>query len=193
MSRSSLTLRDATAEDAARLAQLWTDVIRRGDPEEQAGDVERVIVSVAEDPTARVVVAEYDGQVAGAVLLRAATITPLNLEPVIQAVSPHVFPEFRRHGVGTALVAAAADFADEHGIGVVASASVSASREANRFMARLGLGPQAMLRAAATSTLRDRIAARTPAAARPRKQIRHVLAVRRSQRERGTDPVTGKN
>ena len=33
-------------------------------------------------------VAEYDGEVAGAVYLRATTVTPLNLEPVVQAVHP---------------------------------------------------------------------------------------------------------
>ena len=70
----------------------------------------------------RLVVAEYDGEVAGAVHLRAATITPLNLEPVVQAISPHVFPEFRRHGVGRALMEAAVACAEENGIGHVATA-----------------------------------------------------------------------
>ena len=50
----------------------------------------------------RIVVAEVDGQVVGAVHLRATTLTPINLEPVVQAISPHVLPDFRRHGVGSA-------------------------------------------------------------------------------------------
>ena len=65
------------------------------------------------------VVAEVDGQVVGAVHLKATTYSPINLEPVVQVVSPHVLPEFRRHGIGSALLQAAVDFAEEVGIGHV--------------------------------------------------------------------------
>ena len=61
----------------------------------------------------------------------------------MQAISPHVFPEFRRHGVGRALMEAAVAFAEELGIAHVATAVVAGSRDANRFMARLALGPYA--------------------------------------------------
>ena len=93
-------------------------------------------------------VAEYDGDVAGAVHLRATTLTPINLEPVVQAISPHVLPDFRRRGVGRALMEAAVAFAEELGIAHIATAAVSGSRDANRFMARLALGPHAILRLA---------------------------------------------
>ena len=193
MSRSPVTLRDAVPADAARLAALWSDILRRSDLTEQQADLALVIARV--DPTfERLVVAEYDGAVAGAVYLRAATLTPLNLEPVVQAHSPHVFPEFRRHGVGSALMDAAAAFAEERGIGHVASASLSVSRDANRFLARLGLGPQAVLRVAPTPTLRARLTAARPGLSRVGgRQIGQVLAARRSQRRRHAatagDPV----
>ena len=109
-------------EDADRLADLWADVLRRVDREEQAADLRSIIERVAPLHDERLVVAEYDGQLAGAVHLRAATITPLNLEPVVQTISPHVFPEFRRHGVGRALMEASVAFAEELGIGHVATA-----------------------------------------------------------------------
>ena len=91
--------------------------------------------------------AEYDGRLAGAVHLRLTTITPLNLDLSVQVMSPNVFPEFRRHGVGRALMDAAVSWAEERGAGHVATAAPSGSRDGNRFMARLALGPVAVLAA----------------------------------------------
>jgi GNAT superfamily N-acetyltransferase len=190
VSRSPVTLREATLADAPRLVALWADVVRRGEPAEQVSDLERIIGCAASNPDERLVVAEHDGAVAGAVFLRVASATPLNLDPIVQAVSPHVFAEFRRRGIGRALMEAAVSFAEERGIGHVASASLSSSRDANRFMARLGLGPQAVLRAGTTQTLRSRLVAQRPAVARPRgRQIGQVLAARRSQRKRESAAV----
>jgi GNAT superfamily N-acetyltransferase len=189
VNRSSVVLRDAVPADAAGLVSLWEGVLRRGEREDQLQDLTGIIAATATDPDSRLVVAEQDGVMAGAVYLRVATATPINLEPIVQAVSPHVLPEFRRHGVGLALMEAATEFAEERGIGHVASASLSSSRDANRFLARLGLGPQAVLRAAPTATLRSRLVSRRPALARPRgRQLGQVLAARRSQRRRESDP-----
>lgn len=190
MSRSPVTLRDATAADAPALAGLWEDVLRRADPREQQDDLLRVIGSVHPQDE-RLVVAEYDGRLAGAVFLRVASVTPLNLEPVVQAVSPHVLPEFRRRGVGRALMEAAATFAEERGIGHVGSGALSVSRDANRFLARLGLGPQAVLRVGPTASLRARLEAQKPGQSRAGgRQIGQVLAIRRSQRKR-VGPAAG--
>lgn len=184
MSRSPLTLRDATPDDAPALAALWGDVIRRAEPAEQVVDMTQVIAQL--DPVdQRLLVAEYDGQLAGAVMLRVAPLTPLNLEPIVQVVSPHVLPEFRRRGVGAALMEAAATFAEERGIGHVGSGALSGSRDANRFLARLGLGPQAVLRVGPTAGLRARLEARRPDRSRASgAKIGQVLAVRRTQRKR---------
>ena len=132
-------------------------------------------------------VAEYDGDVAGAVHLRASTLTPINLEPVVQAISPHVLPAFRRRGVGRTLMEAAVAFAEERGIAHIATAAVSGSRDANRFMARLALGPHAILRLAPTAMVQAKLDAQAPAigvtAGRSgTRQLTHVLAARRSSR-----------
>lgn len=183
MTRSQVTLRSATPEDAALLAELWVDVIRRAGPEEQAEDVAAVIAAVAVSSDQRIVVAEYDGQVAGAVHLQATTMSALNLEPVVRALSPHVLPRFRRHGIGTALMDAAVAWAEELGVGHVATAAVAGSRDANRFMARIALGPYAVLRVATTHAVRSRLTAhRRPATAGGGRQLTQVLAARRSMR-----------
>ena len=183
MTRSLVALRGAMPSDAPLLAELWTEVLRRADHAEQVADVVAIIEGAAASGDERLVVAEYDGEVAGAVHLRITTMTPLNLEPVVLAVSPHVFPQYRRHGVGRALMDSAVSFAEEHGIGHVATAASAGSRDANRFMARLSLGPQAVLRVASTHAVRAKLTAQRPAAQRANgRQLTQVLAARRSMR-----------
>ena len=185
MTRSSVVLREATVADVDALAEVWGAVLRRAEPDEQRDDVRRLVAEAAENPAARIVVAEHDGTVAGAVYLLATTLTPINLEPAVMTVSPHVLPHFRRHGVGKALMEAAVAFADEHRVGHLATAAASASRDGNRFMARLALAPQAVLRVAPVHAVRAKLnpqrGGARPVGSRP---ITQVLAARRSQRQR---------
>ena len=115
MSRSLVFLREAVPADAALLADLWLEVLRRGDEADHVADLARIVETAAEDPEQRLVVAEYDGRLAGGVHLRLTTVTPLNLDLSVQVMSPQVFPEFRRHGVGRALMDAAVSWAEERG------------------------------------------------------------------------------
>lgn len=180
--RSLVVLRDAVREDAELLAELWSPVLRRAEHDEQVADLRQVVAGLSADE--RLVVAEYDGCVAGAVHLRVTTLTPINLEPVVQTISPHVFPQFRRRGVGRALMEAAVAFAEERGIGHVASAASAGSRDANRFMARLALGPHATFRVAPTQAIKARLTAQRPAAptSHGTRHLTQVLAARRSLR-----------
>ncbi len=182
MSRSLVYVREASPVDVPRLTDLWTDVLRRGDTTDHQADMLRVVETALEDDRQRIVVAEYDGELAGAVHLRLTTITPLNLDLSVQVMSPTVFPEYRRHGVGRALMDAAVTFAEETGAAHVATAAASGSRDANRFMARLALGPTATLRIAPTTAVRAKLAAQRLPVARPTRHLTHVLAVRRSMR-----------
>lgn len=185
MMRSLVSLRRAVPDDAEALVDVWSEVLRRAEREEQVDDVRSVIERIEAMPDERIVVAEYDGQLAGAVHLRATTLSPINLEPVMQAISPHVLPEFRRHGVGRALMETAVAYAEERGIGHVVTAAVSSSRDANRFMARLALGPRAIVRVAPTAVVKAKLTAQRPAVSRPhgRHHLTHVLAARRSMRK----------
>lgn len=183
MTRSLVSLRAASSADAADLAGLWTDVIRRTGPEDQVADIETVLARVQSATDERIVVAEYDGEFAGAVHLQATTMSALNQEPVVRALSPHVLPRFQRHGIGSALMDTAVSWAEELGIGHVATAAVAGSRDANRFMARIALGPYAVLRVATTHAVRSRLSAhRRPATSTGGRQLTQVLAARRSLR-----------
>lgn len=176
-------MRCAELTDAPVLAELWGEALRRVDLQDQLADLELVIKAASASPEQRIVVAEYDGAVAGAVFLRLTTLTAVNLEPVVEAVSPHVLPQFRRHGIGSSLMECAVSFAEELGAAHVMTAAASVSRDANRFMARLGLGPYAVTRVAAAPTLRAKVTAQRPGLSTTGgRHLTRVLAARRSMK-----------
>ncbi|MCW2812983.1 MAG: GCN5-related N-acetyltransferase, partial [Nocardioides sp.] len=163
MSRSLVTLRAAEISDAPFLAELWSNALRRAEHHEQVADLEQIIKAAASSPEQRLVLAEYDGQPAGAVLLKITTVTTLNLDLAVRVLSPHVVPAYRRHGIGRMLMECAAGFAEEAGVAQVCTAVSAGSRDGNRFMARLALGPLATYRAAPVAAVRARLTAQRPA------------------------------
>lgn len=185
MTRSLVTLRAAEAADAPFLAELWSGSLRRAEPQELVADLEQVIKAATASPEQRLVVADYDGQRAGAVLVKLTTVTSLNLDPAVQVVAPHVAPAFRRHGIGRVLMECAVAFAEEAGAAQVCVGVTAGSRDGNRFMARLSLGPLATYRVAPVAAVRARLTAQRPAhpsAAGDARQVTRVLAARRSMR-----------
>jgi GNAT superfamily N-acetyltransferase len=181
-------MRCAELTDAPVLAELWGEALRRADHQDQIADLELVIKAATASPEQRIVVAEYDGELAGAVFLRLTTLTAVNLEPVVEAVSPHVFQQFRRHGIGSSLMECAVAFAEELGAAHVMTAAASGSRDANRFMARLGLGPYAVTRVASAPTLRAKVTAQRPGLSTTGgRHLTRVLAARRSMKR--TQPL----
>lgn len=184
MSRSLVNLRAAEVSDAPFLVELWATSMRRVDVQDQVADMEQVVKAAAGSAEQRVVIADYDGRPAGAVLLRITTVTPLNLEPVVQVLSPTVAAPYRRHGVGRTLMECAAAFAEEAGIAQMSTAVTAGSRDGNRFMARLSLSPLATYRVAPTAAVRARLAAQRPAIAATDggQKLTRVLAARRSMR-----------
>jgi ribosomal protein S18 acetylase RimI-like enzyme len=183
MSRVPVTLREAVVADAAFLADMWRTSIRRADLADQVADLEGIVKTAAESPEQRVLIAEYDGERAGAVFFRMTTVTPLNLEPALQVLHPHVAPAFRRRGIGRALMEAALLFAEERGIGHITTGAQTVSRDGNRFLARLAIGQHAVMRLAPTHVVRAKLNAQLQPLQRVQGyRPQRVLAVRRSMR-----------
>lgn len=181
--RSLVTLREATAEDAQFLAGIWSELLRRGDVEEQRSDIEGLIASALASTDQRILIAEYDANLAGAVYLKIATVTPLNLTPTLFVLAPFVVSRYRRRGVGRALMDAALTWAEESGITHISTAAGHSARDANRYLARLGLGASAVLRGGSTQAMRDRLEEQTPGSRRtPGYRPQRVLAARRVRR-----------
>lgn len=185
MARSTTTVRPARSADADRLVEVWDGALRDGERTQRLADVHATIAEAEADPACRILVAESEGEVIGAVYLRLAEITPLNRDLCVQVISPHVRPGFRRRGVGHALMEAAVQFAEESGVGHLATAAETTSRDANRFLARLGLGPSATFRIAPVAVVRTKLTGgRVGGRTAQRGQLSQVLAARRSLRRR---------
>jgi ribosomal protein S18 acetylase RimI-like enzyme len=95
----------------------------------------------------------------GMALLTVSTANALVDVPAVHMSHAVVANKHRKRGAGKALVAAAAAFADEHGIEQLVVSVHPGSREAARFFARLGFAPQAVRRTAPVSVVRRRLSA----------------------------------
>lgn len=187
MFRSPVHLRDAGPDDVDDLVEVWA---ARGAerafsatvPSEAAASVARI----AADPDQRLLLAHIDDQVAGAVHLVRSPLSPVHVESAVYVLHLQVRDEFRRHGVGRALMEAAVTWAEEKDTSHVVAAASATSRDANRFMARLGLAQIAVVRGATVASMRAKLPLEPPAAARvgtrSHRSVGQVLVQRRSLR-----------
>lgn len=191
MSRCPVIVRDATPEDVPALVETWSDAARRSSCDrrsDQAGAVDSraAVARIAADPDQRLLVAVMERQVVGAAHLMRAPLSPLHTELAVYVSHLHVQHSFRRKGAGRALIETALRWAEEKDTTHLLAAASAFSRDANRFMARLGLTQLAVVRGATVSALRAKLPVEPPAAARlgvrDTHSVGHVLAKRRSQR-----------
>jgi GNAT superfamily N-acetyltransferase len=106
----------------------------------------------------RAVVAELDGEVVGMAYFSVQPASALIECETVQIDYLHVRPSFTRRGVGHALVAAAAAFAEQVGAEHVSVGVFPHVREANRFYAKIGFSPLVVRRIAPVSALRHLLA-----------------------------------
>jgi ribosomal protein S18 acetylase RimI-like enzyme len=135
--------RASTMAGRAALAQRYTEAIE---------DPERHLV---------LAVGGRDGEPEeplGMALLTIASANALLDIPAVHVSHAVVSDKHRRRGAGKALVAAAAAFAEEHGIEQLVVSVHPGSREAARFFARLGFAPLAVRRTAPVALVRRRLA-----------------------------------
>lgn len=141
------------------------------------------LVGAVEDPAREVLLAtDADGAGLGLAVLVLAPVSALGEGEAVH-VSHVVVPQrHRRRGVGRALVAAAAAYAEERGAEQVVVSLLPGSRDAQRFFARLGFAPLSVRRAAAVSVLRRRLAGEHGESVRSRDRLAVVgLSGRRAR------------
>jgi GNAT superfamily N-acetyltransferase len=101
-----------------------------------------------------VAVDDTTGSIVGLLVAKPDEIGAIDITPVLHVTHLLVSPKHRRRGVGRALLAGAVHLADELGVDRVLGTAASGSREANRYLARLGFAPLVVHRIASTSALR---------------------------------------
>lgn len=183
MTRSSITVRDARAEDVPALLVMWDELrelgrgIERITPIPDADALLERLDMVDSDPQSRVLVAILDDEVVGVVLLTATAYAPLFEQRAVHANYLHVREGYRKRGVGRALLAAAVSFADEAGAEHVITSVLPQMRDTQRFYARLGFGPVVVRRSVPVPVLRRRLAGATGTTL-----VDHLVARRRTLR-----------
>lgn len=191
MARCTVTIGDAQPEDATALVEVWAVATDRSAHVQHAAthaaqEAAAAIARIAADPDQRLLVARVDDRVAGAVHLMRAPVSPVHSDTAVYVMHLQVIESFRRHGVGRALMEATLGWAEEKDTEHVIAAASVASRDANRFMARLGLGQVAVVRGATVPALRAKLPVEPPAAARvgsrSHRSVGAVIAQRRSLR-----------
>jgi len=189
VSRHPVQVRDAVPEDAVALLAVWGDFRRTTDRHTSPPpDVEaaHAVARIAADSDERLIVGTIDDAVVGAAHLVRARLSPIHSESAIHMTHLYVLNRFRRHGVGKALFEAAVSWAEEKDTPHLLAAASVHSRDANRFMARLGLSQIATVRAATIPALRAKLPVEPPAGAmvtsRHQRSVGQVIAQRRLQR-----------
>lgn len=163
MRRHGIVVRDAATADVPQLVPLWAEARRAAGPSARTmgsaseSAVRARVERAASDNDVRLVVAELDDTVVGLACLSQEVLVPLEDDVAVRVAYLHVSEATRRRGVGSALLAAAADHAAVIGASDVVVAVPPSLREANRFYARLALAPVAAHRGAATLALRRRL------------------------------------
>ena len=188
MARTAVALREAGDEDAAALAELWSTMSGRGRADEEVLlGIKAAIARAAGSTLERILVAHGPEGPVGAAHLVASPVSPVSDEHALR-ISHLSVSDGYDDSVALMFVEAAVDWAEDLGVPHVMATSASTNRDANRFLARLGLAQVGVLRACPTAALRARLPVE---GAVPRGRLRsrqdRVVAARRSlRRQRAT-------
>jgi GNAT superfamily N-acetyltransferase len=198
VSRSNVRVRPAAAGDIPALVALADSTKVAGSmfPGRLSADerseqlAERFAAILASERRTALAAFNDADQLLGLVVVLEDEVAPIDLTPVLQVGHLMLAPGVQHDSIGRALLAAVVRLADEREIDHVLASAMYTSRDANRYLARLGFAPVAIRRIATTSALRralgigevpDRLAAR-----------RRLLAGRagRAGRAAATVPLT---
>jgi GNAT superfamily N-acetyltransferase len=140
LARGSLSGRPLQDTSVEHLTERLRDIVHSA----RAGDGRTLLVAVEESSE----------EVVGLVVARPDHIGAIDLTPALHVTHMLVAPKHRRRGVGRALLGAVVGIAEDYGCWHVIATVGSGSREANRYLARLGFAPLVLQRVISTVGLR---------------------------------------
>lgn len=160
MTRPTIVVRAACPDDLPAVLEMWAELREIGGrleratpPATQDGALDRLL-AITMDPDSRALIATSGDEVAGMAVLTCAPYAPLFDQLAVHVHYLHVREGSRRRGVGKALLAAAASFAEEVGAEHLMTSVLPQLRETNRFYARLGFSPVVIRRSVPVTVLR---------------------------------------
>lgn len=193
VSRLPVVVRHAETEDAAALIELWSTCVEVAElgavdgssaaalwREPLTAEAADAIAAHLDDPERRLFVALLDGSVVGVIAVSLRALTPIHRTQTMVVSDLHIHPSCRRKSVASTLMSAAVNWAEECDCEVVFTSAPANSREAGRFLTRLGFGQVATIRVARVSVLRSRFVGMATSS----KDTGRLIAVRRTLRRR---------
>jgi GNAT superfamily N-acetyltransferase len=163
VTRASVRVRPAENADVPALVTLISSVDTksgvfsgRGLVDPDLAHLATRLTTILSEASRTLLVATDDltGDLVGLLVTKMDEIGAIDLTPAVHVTHLLVAPAHRRRGVGRTLLAAAVHLADERGVDRVLATAASGSREANRYLARLGFAPLVVHRVASTAALR---------------------------------------
>lgn len=160
--RAAVEVRPAVPDDLASIADLAVVACEESPygPQTAPADADRLRehLSVFVASGGRILVAVHGDVPCGFLLARVLAPHLFATDPSLYVDAIYVAADVRRHGVGHALVGAAATLASEVGAPSVYCAPSPGARGMQRFLACLGFAPAAGHRVVSTATLLRRLA-----------------------------------
>ena len=162
--RAMVDVRPAVPADLPVLARLSIDARHEAGTGMQlcVNDEERIarqLAMLTALPGGQIKVAAIDGEPVGFMLIRVLEPTLFVDEVGVYIEALYVSQDFRRRGVGHALLTEAGEIAASVGAADVFSVPLPGSRGVQRFLARLGFAPAASHRVVPTAVLLRKLAA----------------------------------
>jgi GNAT superfamily N-acetyltransferase len=161
VSRVNVRIRPAGHDDIPELVRLvqsidTTSGLFSGKPlqDQSSGHLGKRFAAILDSDRLLLVAVDESGAVVGLLAGRYDDVGAIDLTPVLHVTHLMVAPNHRRRGVGRALLAAAVHRAEEEGIEHLLATAAAGSREANRYLARIGFAPLVVHRIAPTAALR---------------------------------------